>query len=336
MGNTTTQSRKWLLTINNPLDHGLSHDRIKDILSTYKNLVYWCMSDEIGDNKTYHTHLFICRKTSPIPFKQVKKDFPSAHIDPCKGTAQENRDYIRKEGKYEDTLKAETNLKDTFEEFGDLPDERQGKRNDLIALYDMVKDGKSNYEILEENPNYMRHLDTIDRTREIIRSEHFKNTIRDLYVEYRFGSSGIGKSRSLVDRYGFENVYRVTDYSHPFDNYSGQDVIIFEEFYSSNIRINDMLNYLDIYPLLLPSRYRNKQACYTKVFINSNIPFDAQYSTVQKEYRETWKALCRRIHCITYFDKNGNLTHYYSMDEYNSRYNDKWVPIDEQIKLDFD
>ena len=44
-----------------------------------------------------------------------------------------------------------------------------------------------------------------------------------------------------------------------------------------------MLNHLDGYPLLLPCRYFNRQACFTKVFIITNIPPDAQYSNVDAE-----------------------------------------------------
>jgi len=84
----------------------------------------------------------------------------------CFGTLQQARDYIRKEGKYKGTAKEETNLKNTFEESGIVPDEHQGQRNDLVALYDMIKDGKSNYEILEDNPNYMMQLEKVERCRE--------------------------------------------------------------------------------------------------------------------------------------------------------------------------
>ena len=43
-----------------------------------------------------------------------------------------------------------------------------------------------------------------------------------------------------------------------FDGYHGQDVLVFEEF-SSQIPIEDMLNYLDIYPLSLPARTMTKR-----------------------------------------------------------------------------
>ena len=90
-------------------------------------------------------------------------------------------------------------------------------------------------------------------------------------------------------------MYRVTDYDHPFDSYKGQDVIVFEEFRSS-LKIQDMLNYLDGYPCELPCRYNNKLACFTKVYIITNISFNQQYINIQAESKETWTAFCRRIH----------------------------------------
>ena len=127
-----TRSRKWLLTINNPKEHGYGHDYIKMTLEKWKGVVYWCMCDEVGGkNSVYHTHLFIMGSNG-IQFSTVKKKFPKAHIDYCRGLAQENRDYIRKEGKYKGSIKEETNLKDTFEELCDCPAERPGDRKSVV------------------------------------------------------------------------------------------------------------------------------------------------------------------------------------------------------------
>ena len=298
-----TQSRKWLLTFNNPEKYGFDHDNIKASLSTIKGIEYWCMCDEIGKEGTYHTHLFLFRKNT-MRFSMIKKKFPTAHIDYCRGTTQENRDYIRKEGKYKGTDKEETNLHNTFEEYGECPIEEQGKRNDLSELYGFIKDGLSNYDILEQHPAYMLQLDKIEHCRQIVKQEEFKNRFRELEVEYWFGKTGQGKTRTVMERYGYENVFRVTDYTHPFDSYKGQDIIVFEEFRSS-LKIQDMLNYLDGYPLELPSRYSNKVACYTKVYILSNLSLKEQYRDVQREYEETWRAFLRRIHTVKVFGDNG-------------------------------
>lgn len=319
-----TRSRKWLLTINNPLEHDLSHEKIFEILNSFKAVKYWCLCDETGDNGTHHTHLLLYGENA-IKFSVVKKKFPSAHIDYCRGTVSENRDYIRKEGKYKGSTKEETNHPETFEESGDMPMERQGQRNDIIDLYDMIKSGMTNYEILETNPECMNWLDKIERCRYILKQEEFKNTFRHLEVYYCFGKAGCGKTRHVMEKYGYENVSRVTDYKHPFDNYKGQDVVIFEEFRSS-LKIQDMLNYLDGYPLDLPCRYNNKIACFTKVYIISNLSLYDQYTDVQRNFSETWNAFLRRISNVMIFSDKG--IHKMSVDEFKHG----WRYVDESLE----
>lgn len=294
-----TQSRKWQITINNPTDHGYGHEQLREILELFKSCRYWCMCDETGEEGTYHTHIYI-HNDSAVRFSTVKKRFPHAHIEMCKGTAQENRDYIRKEGRYRNTEKETTNHKDTFEEWGEMPVERPGARNDLADLYDMIKSGMSTYEILEDTPKYMMQVDRIDKVRQTVLEAKYKDSWRDIKVEYIWGMTGTGKTRSVMDTYGYSNVYRITDYDHPFDSYKGQDVVVFEEFRSS-LLIDDMLKYLDGYPVEFPARYNNKVACFTKVYIITNIDLRNQYPNIQRVNPMTWYAFIRRIHKVNVF-----------------------------------
>lgn len=286
-------SRKWQVTINNPAEHGFTHDRIKDLLTEFRQLVFWCMADEVGEEGTPHTHLYL-HSSCVVRFSSVKKRFPAAHIEMAKGTSQQNREYVTKTGKWLDTRKRETCVDGTYEEWGEMPIERQGKRNDLDDLYSMIKDGMSDFDILEQDPTYMLHMDKIERARQTVRQETFKDVWRDMNVVYVWGDTGSGKTRGIMEKYGYSNVFRVTDYMHPFDNYKGQEVIVFEEFRSS-LRIGDMLNYTDGYPLELPCRYANKYACYTKVYIISNMPLSQQYSQLQINNYESYRAFLRRI-----------------------------------------
>lgn len=294
-----SQSRKWQLTINNPDYHEVTHDTIKIAVGTMKSVIYWCMADEIGEEGTKHTHIFLAAR-SAIRFSTIKKLFPAAHIEMCKGTCQQNMEYVSKTGKWEKDRKHETCVNGTFEEFGEMPVERQGKRNDLDDLYDMIKSGMNDHDIVNEDPTYMTLLDTIQKTRQLVVQEKFRETFRDLDVTYIWGDTGTGKTRSVMEGHGYSNVFRVTDYSHPFDAYSGQDVILFDEFRSS-LLLADMLKYLDGYPLELPCRYLNKYACFTKVYIISNIPLAKQYTVAQMDNYETWLAFIRRIHTVKYF-----------------------------------
>lgn len=262
------------------------------------------MSDEIGKKEhTHHTHIFIAC-SSGVRFSTMKKRFPQAHIEMARGTSEQNREYVFKLGKYEND-KGATKIPDTQEEWGEIPLERQGSRNDITDLYDMIKSGMSDYDIINENPSYILQIDKLDKTRQIIKQKEYEKKLRDIESTYIFGKAGTGKTYSVINEYGLENIYRLTNYKYGgFDMYRGQDVIVFEEF-NSGFKIQEMLNYLDCYPIELPCRYSNKIACFTKVFIISNIPLYMQYVDVQAQYPETWNAFLRRIKIVReYYEYN--------------------------------
>lgn len=300
------QARKWQLTINNPQDKGLEHDAIKKALEQFKSCVYWCMADEVGlDTRTPHTHLFFCLK-SPAKFYTVKKRFPEAHIEAAHGTVQENRDYVSKSGKWSEDEKADTSVAGTFEESGEPPEEAgQGARTDIVGLYHMIaEEGLSNAQVMERNPELSAHIGKMDKIRQDVLEGRYRDTWRDLDVTYIFGPTATGKTRGVMEKYGYGSVYRVTDYNHPFDRYAQEPVLCLDEFRSSFL-IGDMLDYLDGYPLALPARYANRQACYETVYIISNIDLKEQYPHVQSKDPATWKAFLRRIHHVIEYRKAG-------------------------------
>lgn len=329
-----TQSTKYQLTINHPEEKGMTHKEIIKILKeNFKTLEYFCMADEQGT--IFHTHVFICF-LSRVRFSTVKKHFPQAHIEPVKGTVSQNISYIRKSGKWEDTDKGETTIEGSFEEYGNRPPDSRGKRNDMSELYQMVSDGKTNAEILAVNQDYILNIDKIDKVRTTILTERYKNTFRDtLKVIYVYGRTGTGKTSGILKKHGCENVYRVTDYDHPFDGYSCQPVICFDEFRNS-LRLKDMLTYCDIYPIELPARYSNKFACYDTVYILSNWELERQYLEQQKEDTESWKAFLRRIHEVHVYNGKSEVTIYDSVEMYINR-NEEFDKIEkaEQPELPF-
>lgn len=300
MSDNDSRSRKWLLTINNPDDHGISHDLINEVLSGFGSVTYYCMADEIGlDEKTPHTHVYIHAKNA-IRFSTIKNAFPVAHIDMAKGTAQNNKDYVSKSGKWEKDKKGETRIDGTFEEHGEFPIERQGSRNDLSDLYAMIKEDMTDYEILEQGPAYMTKLKDIEKARQIISGEKFSNIVRPMDVTYIWGDPGTGKTYGVLDKHGFKNVFRISDYRNPFDGYSGQDIILFDEFFSS-LPITLMNKCLEGYPFELPCRFVNKWACYTKAYVIANIPLGQHYKELRMENELLWLAFIRRFNKILHY-----------------------------------
>ena len=295
----TKACRKYQLTINNPVEHGFTHDSIKERIATLSGVAYWCLCDEIGEEGTPHTHVYLYSPNA-IQFTTVQQRFYGAHIEAAKGSHQENRDYIRKEGRWLNDAKHETNLPDTFEESGELPPERSRRETVSEEILSEIESGATNAEILRNHPGALTKLQHIEATRQVLLEERYQNEWRDLDVTYIHGATGTGKTRHVMEKYGYANVYRITDYDHPYDGYKGQDVILFDEFRSSR-PISEMLTALDGYPYSLPCRYNNKVACYTNVYIVSNIPLEKQYPNIQLEEPKTFEAFKRRIHHVIGF-----------------------------------
>lgn len=319
------QSRKWLCTINNPAEKGLDVDNCLQKVLSLKGAEYACASLEIGaKEQTPHIHAFAYYK-NPKSFDTMRNLIPNGNWDACRGTCQENRDYVFKLGKWIETDKGTTPVEGMQREYGEMPPERLCPKPELAFLYELIKQGYSDAEIIAEYPEYMFDLSHIQRCRLIIRQEEYKNKWRDLDVVYIYGKTGAGKSRYVMETFGYQNVFRVTDYNHPFDTYEGQDVIMFEE-YSSSLKINDILLYLDGYPLKLPARYSDKQACYTKVFITTNTPLTKQYPNVRDENRETWLAFLRRINKVIWYKSKDEIITYDTTSIYLNRDPDTGEP----------
>ena len=331
-----TQSRTYTLCFHNIEETGYSLDTIKEIIEGIPSLIYACGAEEIGcETNKLHIHTYFACK-NPIRFSTLRNKFSDAdvNIQASQGTAYENRDYIFKEGKWENDPKADQKTGVNFE-IGTVPENHQGHRSDLEALYNMVKEGFSNIEIINTYPDIaILHLDKLDKLRTALFFQKYSSERRlDLKVHYIFGATRTGKTRSVLDEYGDENCYRVTDYAHPFDSYdpTKHSVIIFDEFRSS-LPLQDMLNYLDIYVLTLPARYSNKIASYKTAIIISNEPFESQYSELQKDSgkKETYQAWVARFNgYVKHFDKDGSVKTYETIQEYLYRKED-FHPISEE------
>lgn len=295
-----TRHRKYLLTINNP-GKDWTHEKIRAVLEEMQ-LKYWCMADEVGlKEQTPHTHVFFVASNSAIRFSTVKGLFSTAHIEPAQASSAENRAYVQKAGKWADDEKADSSIPDTFEEYGELPLEQPGQRTDWDIAYDMLVNGQEVLDIIRAQTHMMRYRTALEQVRQELIAEEYRTKFRTLQVTYINGATGLGKTRYVMEKYGYKNVCQVTGYQHGcFDKYQCEDVLLLDEF-CGGFRIQDINNYLDGYPLMLPCRYANRVACFTKVYIISNIPLELQYSNARIETPLVWNAFVRRIHKVLVF-----------------------------------
>ena len=190
------RSRKWMLTFHNLEENGYTHEAIKEKLESLKPQ-YWAMVDEIGgETNRLHTHLIIYRKTA-IRGRTLTKLFGSTHQDILRGTIGSARSYLLKEGKWEDTEKAGTTVKGTFEEYGELPNEKgQGYRSDISQAMAMVREGATDREIAEAVPSILPRMSAIEHYRQLIIEEKARE-FRKMEVIYCYGKTGTGKTSGL-------------------------------------------------------------------------------------------------------------------------------------------
>lgn len=272
----TQRKRRYCLTLNNPTD-----PEIRFLMDCSKtNVTRMIFAHEVGKEGTPHLQGFVHLKNA-MTLSALKKWLQSKryHIEAARGTDYEAWTYCQKDDR---VLLAH----------GDEPS-IEGDLSDWEKIAQMVRNGCPNSTIIGKYPGIaIRCQAALDRMR--LDHERETATWRDLEVVFITGPTGCGKTRGVMDGHGYSNVYRSTDKKHPFETYSGQEVIIFEEF-RGGIKIEEMLNYLDGYPVELPARYANKMAQYTTVYMLSNIEFDELYPRIQERHPETWNAFKRRV-----------------------------------------
>lgn len=308
MDNPNAQSRTWLLTIQKPTEYGLTPEYINSVMQSLVSLDYYCYCRELATTGTEHIHLFMY-SAAPIRFSTIKRKLPLAHIDKAYGSCADNRTYLRKEGKWASTSKTETSIAESFFEWGELPKEGKEKSPQKAKLIEAIQSGMTTADIIMDNPNYSFRSNDINTLRETLLSAKYSTINRNVTVTYIFGKTGAGKSRYVFEHHSYLDVCRITNYGSmlnptKFDAYHGQDVLVFDEFHAQ-IPLPDMLNILDIYPLQLPARYSDRVACYTNVYIISNLPLDSQYETYQRNDTATWNAFIRCISSVKEIKNNG-------------------------------
>lgn len=300
------QSKKWNLTINNPDDHGITAEGLKDILHNMP-LIYTCFRKEISTTGTPHFHVYILTK-SAMRFSTLKRRFDVAHIEKAQGTSQENRDYIRKEGKWADTDKAETSVPDSFWEYGDMPSPAEEKSPDKAIIIALIRAGYTDVEILDINPGFAFKLKDMALLRQTLMSDKYHEECRKVTVIYMYGPNAEAMTNYIYSQYVARDICRIISFkgkSITFDSYTAEDVLLLERF-RSDIPLRDVLNYCSGYPTMLPARYADRAACYTRLYITSDLAPDLQYTSGEYSVARV-KEFFNRIDEVIEFMEDGTM-----------------------------
>lgn len=270
------RAKHWCFTLNNYSE--ANQDELR-ILFESEGVVYLVFGRETGEQGTPHLQGFISLATRKT-FNQIKSFLPDgAHIEKAHGTPSQASSYCKKDG--------------DFEEFGDVPG-GQGRRTDIAAVADRIKEGASYETIFDEFPGpalrYRRSIQEAIRDRQPVRNWAVN-------VIILWGRSGTGKTRSIWDFHDHATIY-----VHPgdrwFDGYTGQEIVLFDDFSGSEFKLSYLLKLLDRYPMRVPVKGGFVQWAPKVIYFTSNKDPKQWYANALEEHQN---ALFRRVNTITHF-----------------------------------
>ena len=324
------QSKAFFITINNPTESGFTHEHITDLIHTkFKQPIeYWCMCDEMGS--TYHTHLYILLSRKKR-WSSIQKIFNHCHIESeTKGSPQECRAYIRKEGK-KYANKAETNYPDTFYEEGSIPS--YNLTNDrvemLLQIEDMIEQDMRPEQIMNESIVF-RQYETIIRKQFFQRRLRDTPPLREIKIIWHLGASGSGKSYTytkLCEKYGEDEVFFGSDYSNNctalFDGYQAEKVLFLDEIKTDSFKYGFLLQIFQGYKAQIHARYSNVFSLWTEIHATSIYTPDEIYDemvSASNRSVDSKTQLLRRItdYCYHWKDDNGYHSYQISATEFIS------------------
>jgi len=154
------------------------------------------------------------------------------HMEPARGTADENRVYCSKEGGA------------NFQEHGSLP--RPGNRTDLARIARELTEGKSLLDVATMMPSdFMKYHGGIKAYHTLIHSNPRVISV-DPIVYWWYGPTGVGKSRKAFET--FPSAY-IKMNNHWWDGYIGQKEVVFDDYRPSLCTFQEFLRIIDRYPM---------------------------------------------------------------------------------------
>lgn len=284
---TDTRHRRWILTVPAEGEKGVSRDEMQQALAPYESFLGQLEQGEGGSS--YRHWQLVLVHSEPIRFSTLKKKLPTAHVEPVRDL-RASLAYVQKE---DTRVEGEKPLvKGSIS-----PGPGQGHRSDLDALRTRILQGQETADdLILSDASAWRHSRLVgdlvgarDRHRQ-------EGKLRNVQVRVVFGDTGTGKTSAvLTGLQALGSVCRVTHWgTGTFDGYDGQDSLVLDEF-AGQPPLEELLTWLDRYPVALPARYRARQAAFVRVVLCANAPPWTWYEFAPKAQRA---ALARRLHLV--------------------------------------
>lgn len=259
------RSRDWCFTVNNYSDEDISM-----LVDMSSNVMYMVYGKEVAETGTHHLQGYVYF-TDAKTFSKMKKILPKgSHIEKTKGTPQQASEYCKKEKNYI--------------EYGKLP-EKQGKRNDIVKIKDLIEEGKTMNDVIEVATSYQSL-----RTAELLFK--YKEPKRDWKpsVLWIYGKSGLGKTRLAHMLY--PDLYRKTNSNGRwFEGYDAHKNVLFDDVKNNSQEYYEfLLEALDRYECRVECKGASRQFLAENIVLTSILHPAIIYHNFNQAYE-----LLRRI-----------------------------------------
>lgn len=279
MSKAVFKGRNFLLTLNE-VDRW---DELKNYLSNHPQLQYGLAYLETAPT-TGHKHIH-CYVQFKQPTKLSKEKTENCRIDKCRGSAQQNIDYVSKKKEPEkrgELIWEEGEPKHkggpTIKEIKEMPKE---DREQLPGFY---------YNIVNKINN--------DEAKDISVDEFHK----EVKVFYLWGPSGIGKTNraiKMIKEAGFKN-FNLVKYDGTFWNGAkeSEGAALYDDFRDSHMKPSEFINFIDYNIQIMNVKGSSIKNKYSYIIITSVQDPEEIYSNVEGEPRKQW---LRRMTEILHF-----------------------------------
>ena len=283
------QHRKWCFTINNPSDQDDPMDKLVSLGDSVKYAVF---QKESGENGTVHWQGYIEWRSRGRRLTGMKLLFPRAHFEPAKGSASQNREYCSKE---------QGRIDGPFE-IGECPQGPPGRRNDLEAVKRRIDDGASDIDIANEFfGQWCRYERAFKRYRMMTQvGRNWQTKVMVLFGEPGTGKTKLAMKMALEEASALgSSVFVLNDAMRHqqgvwWDGYSGQEVVVIEEFegWICRNQFKGLLNHCD---LILQVKGGAVSFRGRSIYITSNKKPSDWWKIETQDQREAWPQIQRRL-----------------------------------------
>lgn len=243
----------------------------------------WCRYLVVGretcpDTGKPHWQGYACAKNSKSLAVMKAEVGDNAHIEPARGSAEQNRQYCTKDGDYK--------------ELGIIPKARE--RTDLQSIKHAIDSapGGPSVDVAYQADfamtcRYRNGIADYVMRQQIKRAKGKKRAVK-AYVYW--GATGTGKTRTAFE----ENpeAYMITgDNLKWWQGYEQETTVIIDE-YANQLKITSLLNLLDIYPTTVEFKGGSAPAAWDRIILTTNLTPAELHDKAKDAHRQ---ALARRI-----------------------------------------